>query len=719
MPDDEVQYVHMDHTRTEQEARNQTQEGRGVHAIASPTPYVILLPLFRPSDSCSSASLLPLTADEKDCIGPASFPLHKTHPRRMYALYEGLPHPGNNYPTCYMMSLEDETGVDSCPPMLLELQAQGPPQGFAQTFFIGEDRVVPQVSTLIASPVDLHFLLLRILFDSDRCAYRPEAGVGEPSVASLLPLASDAHVCGTGWTPPRDGSVPSCLLPRALPFRSAEEWLDPLPLLSLRTEASLPSSGTHRSDTPTEVMRGKGATVVDLLTGSPRFTGQSLPFYGISCRREDATVGVSDGLQDALLASGEGEEEEAVYDDGESFFQHLRAMSRRERITTLSTERRSDLAFPHSKREREADEDEDDDANNTQKAKVEGKEMGWWKRWVDTMQEEEEEEGDHLPLMKEAMQGQCGERVCTSSGTRKGNYLQHFFQSALPSLLEDFCETTTFVTHASSCSASTPPKVFGDAMEKEATTYFQPSWLKAALWVARRVRMVQGSTALRTFLQLPPPVALPADVAAQKGLPPPEISETRTPGSTWLAAVPPHAKAVVTTGGDGEARLLQKAALAFVTEYIPAPLLHGMRQAVQEKMASEKREACTLGTEVKDDTMNGGALAASSLEREKEGRIREAITNEERLSYAECWALLQEGERNEAPTSVRHHHAESTLKVEETGRSDTAKKTPGSRLLPALRRLQKDGKLHGTPTLDAFFSFSASKGKTEEEKKNM
>lgn len=730
MPSDDVQYVLTDHTRTEQEACNHEREEVGVKApfslsgkhSSSSTPYVILLPLCTSSNPRSTSPPLPLHANEKERVGSPSRRLPKAHSRRMYALYEGLPHPGNNDPTCYLISLEAMRDGHSSPSMLLELQAQGPPQGFGQTFFIGEDRVVPQVSTLIASPVDLHFMLLRILFDPDRCNHLPHALEGGSSGAASL--VSPSSTAQEGYGPPR-----------ALPFRSAEEWLFPL----LRGAPS-PPCGPDTTRTHKE-----GEMVLeDSQTGHHRWTGRPLPFHD----------GISQVVQeDTMQTGGEGEEEEEeepMYDDGESFFQHLRARSAVTHDPTRITERPKDhFPFAHGKRARDND--------HTSTSKEEGKETGWWKRWLDAMQDEG---GDSRLVAKESMVDRCVASIGTRSCTGVGNPVSHLFQRALPSLLEDFCETTTFVPHSPSVSSfATPSKGWvGDGHEKEAhheeaTQYFQPSWVKAAFWVARRVRAVQRSTALRTFLQLPPlpPVRAAEEEAAKTPAENADGKRTAIDDANPAVVSTPHKaeEGQRTTGWEGrELCMLQKAALGLVSEYIPSSFLHHMRCAVKAKMERENTEG-HVGAAEEDGATSGlwTRSTPSCLEWGMRGgeKKRNSVVEveRERMTYVECWALLQDGDPEEAHTQGRnhssmrgiftneeeeekarpigtgHHHSEWGVggpTVENRGSSDTSKKPPPSLLLPSLRRLEKEGKPKGTPTLDAFF-FSPSASKTTTEKK--
>eukprot|EP00796_Vickermania_ingenoplastis_P012237 gene12237-8423_t len=90
-----------------------------------------------------------------------------------FVVYDNLPHPRHDFPCCYLVPSACACcgGADrssSSAPLhpLLEVQAQDPPEGFAQTFFVGEDAVVPQNDSLVATPVDLHFILLRVVMES-------------------------------------------------------------------------------------------------------------------------------------------------------------------------------------------------------------------------------------------------------------------------------------------------------------------------------------------------------------------------------------------------------------------------------------------------------------------------------------------------------------------------------------------------------------------------
>lgn len=99
----------------------------------------------------------------------------------VFDIYESLPHPGSDSPCLYIAS----DGLT-----LLEVQRQAPPDGFAQTWFIGSEAVVPQNSLLVATPVDPHFWLLRRLFDSTRGSGRGEE-VFRPLHDLLPPLHAE------------------------------------------------------------------------------------------------------------------------------------------------------------------------------------------------------------------------------------------------------------------------------------------------------------------------------------------------------------------------------------------------------------------------------------------------------------------------------------------------------------------------------------------------
>lgn len=129
---------------------------------------------------------------EAFCTSPPSSTCHqravvmvlpKQEEGTVFAVYNGLPHPRHDYPCCYVVPRERKELVHSSsnalsssssllsssssspPPQLWEVQSQSPPEGFAQTFFIGTDLVVPQNNNMVATRMDLHFILLRALFE--------------------------------------------------------------------------------------------------------------------------------------------------------------------------------------------------------------------------------------------------------------------------------------------------------------------------------------------------------------------------------------------------------------------------------------------------------------------------------------------------------------------------------------------------------------------------
>lgn len=89
-----------------------------------------------------------------------------------YDIYEGLPHPRHGYPCCFVVPLSMNMGDRSADQgsmaaslPLWEVQIQGPPERFAQTFFLHRNYVLPQNRNIICTPFDLHYLLLRALLE--------------------------------------------------------------------------------------------------------------------------------------------------------------------------------------------------------------------------------------------------------------------------------------------------------------------------------------------------------------------------------------------------------------------------------------------------------------------------------------------------------------------------------------------------------------------------
>lgn len=825
MPHDEIKYLSTDHTRTEEEVLIEAhQKPRSLSLSSfscngspsaysrtghsSPSQLVVLLPrIVSPSPLPDNPfhHFVPDESEGRESVSTASLSHFSRKDKQemvmAYDLYEGLPHCGHDEPACYMIPVPTfHRDVQPSAPTLLELQAQGPPEGFAQTFFVGDDRVIPQNATLIASPVDLHFILMRVLFDGyvvRQCCTSSsrKLGVGHSLVHSVSSRENGLRSAEVkrATTKERKESeeederldqlsreevVSSFYAPS---FKSAQEWLFPLPLSTTTVHyttsstttgiAALPfPPGVHETEAVTS-WQPHGEMEHPPPVGLPTGTHSSYqkPFgYSTSSVSTDERWPTAD----------EGE----IYEDGESFFQQIRKSAGRQKSPVTSAAMLK-KPFPEYKREREEEGENEDPRQEqlgkknvwTEKRGIHEKQkdssthyssscelsatscarldspsdgMGWWERWNRVMRNTTSmADASLFPLLPDR------KGLSENCHLPRRDCLQRCLQDGLPPLLEDFCETKKFMTNTTSMlSHASSFASFSTTLEEkeitrskgegrssvEGVTYYKPSLVKAAMWLAQRVQRVQRSTALRNALQVPVVSQYAFGLHKEEG------------GKADSGVAENNENKYDDDGGncvnvndannDEEVRMvdpydnaLREAALELVAEYVPSTLLMCMREALKEMINKEERVEGHARERMIDNTMSQGVLAHQTTPlREKVWDT--TIKSKTSMSYAQCLAIL-EGTQNvdhdtklgwknsaalqrnfsffqETKERQRNYFGQSHEKGEDRRNIQQAKqKVTTVPVLSSLRRLEKDGKPQGTPTLDFFFGAFSTSGK--------
>lgn len=332
---------------------------------------------------------------------------------------------------------------------------QSPPEGFAQTFFVGTDLVVPQNKNLVTTRMDLHFILLRALFEP----LVPSESVSDASNPRNPPL----------------GTAESCTHSN-LPFLSAEELLPgltvPIPEKNSK-EIGFQSTGDAVSS---------GKPNLDMEPGHPS-TSSAFDWGKQGGRRDENRMDWFNGQED--------DNDNETYMDGEDFFQQLRKGAqrgtRKSSRATVEAESHFEgwVAPPAAQVARLEEEvvvagvERGRDCFAQQQQSRDG--TAWWRSWVRAARAVE----------STSTSPRCPCHFCRSATPGSPSPL-HEVLAYLPHLLPDFC----------------------DMKPHGGETYYRPSFSKAAHWVARRVERVSQSEALRQFLQIPA-ATQPADLGKQ------------------------------------------------------------------------------------------------------------------------------------------------------------------------------------------------------------
>lgn len=751
--------------------------------------------------------------------------------------------------------VQDNSAMSCSKAELLELQAQGPPEGFAQTFFVGDDRVIPQNATLIASPLNLHFILLRVLFDEyvffhTRKSSAVCAGTGAPSSSGDCGTTTRERQKGYGCTEARwegkefgrDGpSLPSF----SFSFRSSQELLLPLPPLSSEsfasndekvepTKGSLSPSVVSLQEREESQREEDGAPAAASYSSSPAFACTAQHSGSVSyLHTEESAVQVEENFQQHHFLSAPSrfsstekwgsenefgilESAENIYEDGESFFRHIREDAAKRAAGTSGNVRGrgegrgAPVAGPKREREEGVEEEREYGLPQHEKSKkredythsgtpppplpyhysqnLHSEATKWWRTW------------------NNAMGCSTNPPTCHPHKGHSHNGLQHFFQAALPPLLEDFCDIKIFkanpgagagATNSTSTSSATPStssspyfstvatmledrtvdgEEEGGGGDGGVTKYFKPSLIKAAMWVGHRVDRVQHSVALHHFLQVPlPGLSSEGDDECKRqkkeektsceSCQSTENEETKRVHEKEVASHDANSTEAAThpqqeqhqSWNKSYEKILQKAALGLVSEYVPSSLLSCMQQALMEKIREEedemeKREV--KGSRSDHGTEHGSNPVLSSHQEEvcfTDDEKKTASSSGYGMTYTQCLALLtggdvhvqsgktkvgeKEGNWKFSPSQKSNREevnqydyfmaeeekgAKGTVELDNLPLQSNRKKNPLSTSIPALpslRRFEKGGKPKGTPTLDVFFGSPSSSTLQPQKKK--